>query len=454
MEEVKQKPIKKVLVLADFACATGFAQVSQNIVRQLLLDPDTIYTFDIVGINYNGMPTEWHRLSPQVQLVPAMASGEVFGRRTFLDLLAKGIYDIVFTLQDTFIIEPIAQTILDIRNRLAEMNQKTFRWIFYFPIDATPKENWITKSVLLADYPVVYTKYGYEESIKKCPDVKNKLQIIPHGIEVKNFFPLPDDQVAKFRHEYFAGKADNRFLVTNVNRNQPRKDVARTLKIFADLKQNVPEAFLYLHMKNQDVAYTIDEVARNFDLMAEEDYTLPQNFDEHDGFPINAVNYIYNASDVVITSSLGEGWGLSITEAMACKTPVIAPNHTAITEIIGEDRGFLVPMSKSSNDWVILQMDNERLRPLVSIPDFVEALVQLRNNPQIGVEKAENAYTHLLKYWTWDIVGEQWRQIFKKAGTIEQVIKIGRNDPCPECLALGKTVKYKNCAVHGLRKNG
>ena len=52
MENKSQKPIKRVLILADFGCVTGFASVSQNIVRQLLLDEKIQYQIDIVGINF------------------------------------------------------------------------------------------------------------------------------------------------------------------------------------------------------------------------------------------------------------------------------------------------------------------------------------------------------------------------------------------------------------------
>jgi glycosyltransferase involved in cell wall biosynthesis len=34
-----------------------------------------------------------------------------------------------------------------------------------------------------------------------------------------------------------------------------------------------------------------------------------------------------------LTTNRGEGWGLTISEAMRCKVPVIAPLHTSIEEI-------------------------------------------------------------------------------------------------------------------------
>ena len=47
---------------------------------------------------------------------------------------------------------------------------------------------------------------------------------------------------------------------------------------------------------------------------------------------------MYNAADLYLTTSLGEGWGLGVTEAMACHTPVAMPRHTSLAEI-GEALG-------------------------------------------------------------------------------------------------------------------
>src|SRR5581483_10755036 len=186
MEE-KQKPQKKVLVLADFGCITGFSQVAHNVVAQVLADKEIDYFFDIVAINYYGVPTSevrpWLPVFPRVQIIPAqiISGGDLFGRNGFLNLLASGNYDLCWILQDTFNIEEIADHIINIRTKLIEAGKKPFKEIFYFPIDAKPMENWITKSVSKADYPVVYTKYGYDECLKYDPTLKDKLNIVTHG---------------------------------------------------------------------------------------------------------------------------------------------------------------------------------------------------------------------------------------------------------------------------------
>ena len=440
--QTTQKEAKRVLILADFGCATGFAQVSQNVVAQLLKEKDINYQIDIVGINYHGMPNEWQNVYPRVRLFPAtvISRGDLMGRTGYLSMLSAGVYDLTWILQDTFNIEPIMDKVLDIRRDLVINNKKNFRIIFYYPIDTTPKENWIKKSVSLVDVPVVYTKYGYDKSIAIDSSLKERLQIVPHGVDTTLFNSIDEKIVNEFRHDYFVGRADGKFLVTNVNRNQPRKDIARTMKIFRLFKNQCSDALLYLHMNKKDVAYDLYEIARLYDLIPNFDYICPANFNEHDGVPPAIVNGIYNCSDVVMTTSLGEGWGLSMTESLACKTPVIAPNHTSFTEIL-EGKGVLVSAGKTLNDWVTLSGDNETTRPVVNIPEYVDKLVWIHNNYKEAQKLADAGYEYIQKYWTWDIVGETWRKIFKDALIKPKQEKIGRNDLC----FCGSGKKYKNC---------
>lgn len=447
MENIEKQPEQakqpaRVLWLSDFGCITGFAQVAHNICSQLLRTNN--YQIDVIGINYYGMPNDWMNYYPNIRLLPAahISRGDLFGRQGFLDLLGSGRYDLAFTLQDTFNMEPIAQKIIETRNALLSQNQKGFKWIYYYPIDARPKENWIRNAAALADYPVSYTEYGKRESLSFVPEMASKIRVIPHGIEPSNFHKIDDKELLKkFRSEFFVGNADGKFLVTNVNRNQPRKDMARTMQIFRLFKNQVPEALLYLHMNAYDVAYNLHEVARNFDLIPDKDYIIPKNFREDVGTSTDILNAIYNVSDLIMTTTLGEGWGLSITEAMAAGTPVIAPNHTSLTEMIGEDRGTLVTAGKRISDWVVLSMDNERLRPLVDVAEYVDKMVKIRNDRKEALRLSNNAYEYVHKNLTWDIVGKKWVSLFEEALIPKKKITIGRNDPC----WCGSGKKYKHC---------
>lgn len=397
---------KKVLWLSDFNCVTGFATVAHNIVEQLLKTGE--YDFDVIGINHVGEPYDFNRwpfpIYPARDMVKARTDkryADPFGRQRFLDLLSTGKYDIVFTLQDTFIIEVLASKIMQAKNYF------DFKWIFYYPVDGKVKDNWIIKCANLADIPVTYTEFGKKETIRVNPNADPR--VIYHGVNTKNFYPIKD--VSAFRKTYFKDHAD-KFIVTNVNRNQPRKDIARSIAAFAQFHQKRPDSALYLHMKLNDVGGNVIEMAIHCGLDPENDLLLPDDFDECTGYPVDVLNMIYNASDVVISTTLGEGWGLTITEAMATKTPVIIPDNTSLSEIGADGRARLV---KCGKDFVCLgASDFNQYRPLTDVEDMVEALIDCHDHREKYKEMAEKSYSWVINL-SWDDIGKQWVEVFKIA---------------------------------------
>jgi glycosyltransferase involved in cell wall biosynthesis len=54
-----------------------------------------------------------------------------------------------------------------------------------------------------------------------------------------------------------------------------------------------------------------------------------------------ALRALYAAASVYVHPSLYEGFGLTVLEAMACGTPVVAADRTSLPEVVG-DAGLLV----------------------------------------------------------------------------------------------------------------
>jgi glycosyltransferase involved in cell wall biosynthesis len=81
------------------------------------------------------------------------------------------------------------------------------------------------------------------------------------------------------------------------------------------------------------------------------------------------MNILYNISDVNVSTTLGEGVGLSLIESAATGTTSIAPNHSSIPEMLG-DTGHIIPNAALIN----IAMDNGHLRPIVNLQKYIEAL--------------------------------------------------------------------------------
>ncbi len=398
-----EAPKINVLAYCDSpTCATGFGTVSRNVFEAL--HSTGRYNIDILGINYWGDP---HKFPYRVWPTGTNQERDPYGRKKVCSMIPQMEYDILFFLQDTFILDFVPQLLEHLKGQ-----GKKFKSICYFPIDGMPKEQWV-KNVTTVDYPVVYSEFGKEfakQAYVECPELDN----IPHGVNLNDYGLLTPEETKDFREKYFGPLAD-KFIFTNLNRNQQRKDIPRSIQAFVEFRKEVKDAILYLHMAQVDQGWNLPEVCKAYGLDITKDVIFPQNFGPNQGYPRTVVNMLYNCSDCIVSTTLGEGWGLSWIEAMATKTPIIMPGNTSLAECITEDKGYLTKSGADASHYTVLPHDNEVIRPLVDVDDMVEKMLRVYNNYDEAMQKAENAYTWVIEELNWQgKIADKWVRIFDK----------------------------------------
>jgi len=398
----------KVLWHSDFLVPTGFGNVAEAIMSRLLKTQK--YEFTVIAINHDGSPITSD--SPyckfkDLSIKRAEFGADPLGRAKVLQTLDQGNFDIFFALQDTFNMVSIFDALQIIKKR------KKFSYILYFPVDSDLEMSWVKQAIAVADYPVVYTQYGKMQISKHAPALAEKCSIIHHGADTETFYPISAEERIEVRKHYFNSN-DNDFIVTNVNRNQPRKDLPRTIMVFQNLKKLLPQSKLYLNTNIMD--HDGVDIVRFIDRYCPEIkksilYPVPNQMHL---ITNDVLRSIYGASDVVISTTMGEGWGLSTTEAMACKVPVIMPRNTSSIEIIGEneERGRL---AECSDFYVNYKRDNGTIRPITDIDDMVKHLAHVNVFKNETNEKVEAAYSWIKDNCNWDTIAEKWDAIFTKA---------------------------------------
>jgi glycosyltransferase involved in cell wall biosynthesis len=396
---------------------TGFATVSSNIKREIKKAYGEQVSLDILGINHYG---EDYVEEDGTRVFSAKINdvkNDDFGRYYFLKMVQEGDYDGIFIIQDLGVIHPIIPILESIKQKKKEANKKLFKSIWYFPVDCHLFAT-LTRHLEFFDVVVTYTEFGRDEILKFRPDLKGKIKVVNHGNNPKDFYPLNEEEKKKFRKEYFGKNAD-KLIITNVNRNQPRKDIPNTIFGFIeakrDWKQNglIKEPFLYLHCMPKDpLGHDLRAILMQTQLVEYKDFMLlPKQYEEN-LLGVDMLNGIYNASDIFITTTLGEGWGLTITEAFATKLPVIAPNTTSIKEISGEgSRAYLletiVPFCSTVDNIIREQSDCWEIGERI-----IEVSNDLLNKNQKLNDKVEKAYKYV-NTLTWEDVCKRWIEYFK-----------------------------------------
>jgi glycosyltransferase involved in cell wall biosynthesis len=71
-------------------------------------------------------------------------------------------------------------------------------------------------------------------------------------------------------------------------------------------------------------------------------FSTPGDHSTRKGWVEDDLAILYNAADLFVSTSWGEGFGLTLGEALACGVPVIAQDVSSITEVVGPG-GVLIP---------------------------------------------------------------------------------------------------------------
>jgi len=432
---MSQKKVYKVLAYCDSpVIETGFAQVAKQILKAIKAVEEVEFDITIIAINHY-IPYYDQKVYPY-KIYTGAVQGDVMSGKLFEIMLQEGEYDILFTFNDLAVVNRYTPQIMKLKQ------EKKFIWITYSPVD---RDGLVAQNVLSyvkADIPVAYTNYAKEVASEADPVLKTKLKVIYHGSEPEVFFPFQHKQKLALRKEHFRMDPDV-FLITNVNRNQWRKDLARTMLGFREFKKALlqlnPEAktALYVHAKEQDQGGSLTQQAEALGLVIGEDLLLSEIRNEGVGIPRESMNIIYNISDVIVSTTTGEGWGLSTTEAMAARTPVIMPRNTSLVEMVGEneERGYLAKCGGLSLQ-TIFYGNQQWFRPLVDVDDFVQKLSAVYNDwskhfthedkgnvkfltdpyaDTVTGEKIEAAQRWAVAHDWQKTIGAQWQEVFRQA---------------------------------------
>jgi glycosyltransferase involved in cell wall biosynthesis len=404
-----KKEITNVLFFGDFNCTTGFGNVSKQLVDNWLKDKKLKLTIFAI----NDFSEKSYQYADNVMVIPALSTSEtkkdIYCRIEFLNLLYQNDFDIVFCLNDIEIFNEMGEHLQNVKSEKRKKNKPNFKSIVYFPIDSEPRLNDL-KILSFFDEVVTYTEYakGVMKPLISETQFK-KIKVIPHGCDTTNFFPLNDFEKAKIKEEKFGA---DKFVFGSVNRNSARKDLASLIIGFAMFKhKNQADAILYLHCNPLDPSgINIYRLCERVGLDVGKDVIVPTNFNENNGISESELNKIYNSFDCFITTTTAEGWGLTITEAMATKTLVICPKHTSLAEISDNGLNTLNFMFEQQSVFI---NDFEKIRfttnpkEVVTLLEVVYGLHKEEDELKDMVKaKIENAYKK--------VSGMKWETIAKK----------------------------------------
>ncbi len=407
---MSERPV--VVVVGDAVAPTGFARVLHSILGRLA----DRYEFHHLGVNYGGQPHEhaW-------QIYPADGGGDLHGVRRVRDLVEKVRPRLVFLLNDPWLMGGYLDALGDCRAGI--------KVIAYAPVDAGPLEAELVAPLTGLDHLVLYTRYGLQEMEASAAQLRRlrpdaaafpALSVVPHGVDSDLFRPLAGPPTAAAPGDFAASRAAARrqlfvdpalhdaWIVLNANRNQPRKRIDATIKGFALFaRDKPPNVRLYLHMGMVDCGWNVVALARRHGIedrliLTAEEHFLPAVADD-------LLNQIYNACDVGINTSLGEGWGLVNLEHAATGAAQVVPRHSACAEIWDGAAELVEPVASLTMEGLLTE------GRLVGPEGVARALDRLYTDPSHLRRLSAAAYQVATRpEYRWDDVARRWDDLFQQ----------------------------------------
>lgn len=409
----------KVLWLGDAGCHTGFSRVTHSIGERLV--EDFGHDVHVLGYNYRG--DTWPSIRDPGRQTPlklyrptAIKSDDIWGMSRHIEMLAKVEPDVVVMLHDAnILLFLLTENGWDTENVLLRYRPI----ITYIPVDGYNRPPAWNKLLEWSNVAAM-SKFGQ--------DSMPGSQLVYHGVDTDRFYPvsrktpitLSNGRVVRDQgdcKEAFGHDRDT-FLVMRADKNSGRKDWASTIKALWPVMRRHKNVKAHLHTtggRSQDDALVMDPMlSREPDL--HERFSLPGLLNSFEGWPEQDLAAMYNAADAFVTTSRGEGFGLTIAEALACGTPVVAQNVSAIPEVVGPG-GILVEPKHP------ITVPNGSDLWMADVEGFTEAIERLYESSGLRRDLGEQAREHVVRSFNWDQAAARFDEFIRAlaAGVVEPV---------------------------------
>jgi glycosyltransferase involved in cell wall biosynthesis len=356
-----------------------------------------------LAINYRGDP--WP--TPIDMYVPTLGGGEIYGFSRVVEVLGIVEPDVVVILNDP---QVVVKFLFNNRHDEQRLLLGYRPIIAYLPIDGHGQPpGW--EVLKKTTKRVAMTKFGQA--------VMPEAELVYHGVDSKLYRPVTERAITVSNGAVLRTKRDCKaafgfdpdgFLVLRVDRNSLRKGYSDSVKALWPFMERHADVQAHLHCVQGDTAGVTLQHMLNRRTELKKRFFFPDNLDTFEGWTDNDLCALYNAADVFLSTSWGEGFGLTLAEAAACGVPVIAQDVSAIPEVVGPGGILIAPQREFT-----VPSGEEQWLPDVAA--FTDALETIYANTTLRRRLGREGREHVQRSFSWDVAARRFHDFIVELAT-------------------------------------
>ena len=224
---------------------------------------------------------------------------------------------------------------------------------------------------------IITVSHNSKKDIVEDFKVSDKsISVINNGLDT-TIFRLIEKDIFKNNYQ----------LITTASADVPLKGLDYTLYALSSLKKTYPEILLNIIGKLKKNGHT-ERLIEKLD--------IKNNIRFHSGISKEEIVHLYSKSSIAIVSSLYEGFGYPVIEAMACGVPLIATKTASIPELVS-DKALLV--QPKNHD------------------EIAAGINKIFNDYEGYKKKAISNITYIKERFNWDVIALEYNKIISETIT-------------------------------------
>jgi len=337
----------KLLILGDMA-PTGFGTVTMDL-GQALLDMGT----DVRFLSWNeivNLPEPFASRTATLGTPHGWLEAQVV--KSKLEHLHEGaLFDDLWAPDTALVLGDVASMI---ESRILDWFPESLRAFHYAPIEGIGlPPSWMRWWSRFS--PIAMSEFGADQ-LAEIAGVRPP--VIYHGVDTTAFHPVSPSQPITWRSKSSMvvirskteakrafGIPPDSIFIFRADANVVRKAYLELFMSLAPIVAQDPRIVVGVHCKARDYGGDMDDMLSHFPPQIRARMGLldvSRKFAESGArMPREVLAALYNAADIYVSNAC-EGFGLTIAEALACGTPAVGLDWSAVPEVIG-NAGTLVP---------------------------------------------------------------------------------------------------------------